>query len=218
MSKPDNDKNVSFGRQIIDQLTEQLAKAKRARAAESNRSGGTVINFSNQVNNDSLSEDPNHNHKFSSQELQLLLLNLLVDRVAPGYELIKALETLSNGFYSPGPGMVYPALTYLDELGHISVTLDGTRKSYSLSGVGKQYLTKHQPQVDAAWLKLTKVPRRDFVHGKAEDNEYANWTPELIEARRSLQQVLAQRSNAPVSEQRRITEVLLQAARAISGK
>ena len=71
--------------------------------------------------------------KFTSEDLQLMLLVLLADRPSHGYELIKALDARSNGFYSPSPGMVYPALTYLEELGYVSVTLEGNRKRYELS-------------------------------------------------------------------------------------
>ena len=59
--------------------------------------------------------------KLGSADLQLLLLALLAEKPSHGYELIKALEERSSGYYSPSPGMVYPALTYLEELGHASV-------------------------------------------------------------------------------------------------
>src|SRR5579871_6237691 len=59
--------------------------------------------------------------KLSSADLQLLLLALLAEKPSHGYELIKALEERTTGYYSPSPGMVYPALTYLEEIGHASV-------------------------------------------------------------------------------------------------
>ncbi|MFP4906529.1 PadR family transcriptional regulator, partial [Paraburkholderia sp. BR14261] len=43
--------------------------------------------------------------KFTSEDLQLMLLVLLAERPSHGYELIKALDARSNGFYSPSPGM-----------------------------------------------------------------------------------------------------------------
>lgn len=46
--------------------------------------------------------------KFSADDLQLLLLSLLEEKPSHGYELIKALETRTNGFYKPSPGVVYP--------------------------------------------------------------------------------------------------------------
>ncbi|MCO8648820.1 PadR family transcriptional regulator, partial [Burkholderia multivorans] len=44
--------------------------------------------------------------QFTSDDLQLLLLALLAEQPSHGYELIKALDTRSSGFYSPSPGMV----------------------------------------------------------------------------------------------------------------
>ena len=52
--------------------------------------------------------------RLASGDLQLVLLALLAERASHGYELIKALEERSGGFYSPSPGMVYPALTWLE--------------------------------------------------------------------------------------------------------
>src|SRR5271170_7225034 len=56
--------------------------------------------------------------KFAAADLQLLILALLAEKPSHGYEIIKALDERSGGFYSPSPGMVYPALTYLEEIGH----------------------------------------------------------------------------------------------------
>jgi hypothetical protein len=59
--------------------------------------------------------------KLGGDDLQLVILALLEQKPRHGYEIIKALEELSGGFYSPSPGTIYPALTYLEELGNSSV-------------------------------------------------------------------------------------------------
>src|SRR5262245_48568779 len=51
-------------------------------------------------------------------ELRLIVLSLLADGPRHGYDLIKAMEERSNGFYSPSPGVIYPTLTFLEEAGH----------------------------------------------------------------------------------------------------
>src|SRR3984885_3967400 len=78
--------------------------------------------------------------KLGSAHLQLLLLALLAEKPSHGYELIKAVEERSSGYYSPSPGMVYPALTYLEEIGYASVALEGTRKLYTITDEGRAYL------------------------------------------------------------------------------
>ncbi|HEV2332187.1 MAG TPA: PadR family transcriptional regulator, partial [Gammaproteobacteria bacterium] len=54
--------------------------------------------------------------KLASGDLQLVILSLLADKPRHGYEIIKDVEERSGGFYSPSPGVVYPALTYLEEI------------------------------------------------------------------------------------------------------
>src|SRR5277367_1130133 len=85
--------------------------------------------------------------KLGSADLQLLLLALLAERPSHGYELIKALDERSNGYYAPSPGMVYPALTYLEEIGHASVEAEGTKKRYTISEAGLDHLEKNRAAV-----------------------------------------------------------------------
>ena len=165
----------------------------------------------------------NRGRKVSSQDLQLLLLALLADKPAHGYELIKALETLSNGFYAPSPGMVYPALTYLEELGLLTVTQEGNRKSYSLSEAGREHLAQNKDRVDMMLAKLEHIGakmdsmRRAYSGEAGADEDEGGWLPELIEAKHALKKALWQRINSKPEEQKRIAEVLMQAARAITG-
>ena len=80
--------------------------------------------------------------KLASVDLQLLILGLLAEKPRHGYEIIKALDERSKGFYVPSPGMVYPALTYLEEIGHATVEADGARKLYHITEAGKEQLEK----------------------------------------------------------------------------
>ncbi|OLL28387.1 PadR family transcriptional regulator [Burkholderia sp. SRS-W-2-2016] len=161
--------------------------------------------------------------KFSSDDLQLMLLSLLDAQPSHGYELIKALETRSNGFYTPSPGMVYPALTYLEELGYVSVQLEGNRKRYALSDAGREYLNANRERVDLMFARLTHIARkmdsvrRAFAGEEPADVSEGGWVPELIEARRTLKTELLRRDSAPADEQRRIAAILMRAAREITG-
>src|SRR5882724_12743628 len=87
--------------------------------------------------------------KLASGDLQLLILKLLDEKSRYGYEIIKELDERSKGFYVPSPGMVYPALTYLDEIGHATVAADGSRKLYHITDAGKLYLDEHRATVDS---------------------------------------------------------------------
>ena len=55
---------------------------------------------------------------FAHGDLRLVLLNLIAEKPRHGYELIKAIEEAAGGAYSPSPGVIYPTLTLLEELGY----------------------------------------------------------------------------------------------------
>ena len=162
--------------------------------------------------------------KFSSDDLQLLLLALLAERASHGYELIKELDARSAGFYSPSPGMVYPALTYLEELGYAAVETSGNKKSYSLLPAGHEYLQAHRARVDELLSILVYMARRmTFLRGAmAEEsgNRHGDgWLAEFVEARHTLKRALLLKSAAGPDEQRRVAAILDRATEAInSGK
>src|SRR5229473_6919590 len=98
--------------------------------------------------------------KLASVDLQLLILGLLAEKPRHGYEIIKELDERSKGFYVPSPGMVYPALTYLEELGHATVAVDGARKLYSITEPGKAHLEKNLSTADALLAQFGLVGER----------------------------------------------------------
>ncbi|WP_370653483.1 PadR family transcriptional regulator [Caballeronia sp. Lep1P3] len=156
--------------------------------------------------------------KFSSDDLQLLLLAMLAEAPRHGYELIKALADRSNGFYAPSPGMVYPALTYLEEIGHATVEMDGNRKRYALSDAGRAHLAANRERVDLMLAKLLHFARKMDLVRRAyagEDIEQSatdgGWVPELIAARHALKRALLLRTDASPDEQRRIAAILARA-------
>ncbi|RKP50678.1 PadR family transcriptional regulator [Trinickia fusca] len=163
--------------------------------------------------------------KFSGEDLQLMLLALIEEAPRHGYELIKALETRSNGFYAPSPGMVYPALTYLEELGYVTVQQEGNRKRYEIAQAGRDYLAAHRDQVDLILAKLSYIAhkmdsvRRAYAASDDEGvgHDMSNWHPKLVEARYALKLALLRRADAGEQEQRRIAEILLRAAAEIEG-
>lgn len=98
--------------------------------------------------------------KLSSEELQLVLLALLAERPAHGYELIRLLEQKSGGFYAPSPGMIYPALTYLEEIGYAAVTQEGNRKLYTLTDEGRAHFEANRLQAENILDALARIGSR----------------------------------------------------------
>jgi DNA-binding PadR family transcriptional regulator len=98
--------------------------------------------------------------KLSSADLQLLLLALLGEKERHGYDLIKAIEERSKGFYVPSPGVIYPALTYLEEAGDVSAEAQGARKLYSLTDAGRARLEGERANVDELVSQLDELGRK----------------------------------------------------------
>jgi len=163
--------------------------------------------------------------KLASIDLQLLILGLLADKPCHGYEIIKALDERSKGFYVPSPGMVYPALTYLEELGHATVEPDGIRKLYHITEAGRRYLDEHRAPADALFAQFGRVAqrmerlRRALNADEESGNDQERRGPkELMRARRDLKLALADKWDSSPGEQRRIAAILERAAAEILGE
>jgi DNA-binding PadR family transcriptional regulator len=164
--------------------------------------------------------------KLSSGDLQLLILKLLDEKSRYGYEIIKELDERSKGFYVPSPGMVYPALTYLEEIGHATIAVDGARKLYSATESGKEHLAKNLTTADALIAQFDRVGERMDRVRRALDAEESGEEPdqerrgsrELHRARRDLKLALADKWHSSREEQQRIAAILTRAAAEIAGK
>jgi DNA-binding PadR family transcriptional regulator len=159
--------------------------------------------------------------KLASVDLQLLILGLLAEKPRHGYEIIKALDERSKGFYVPSPGMVYPALTYLEEIGHATVEADGARKLYHITDAGKEHLDSNQSTADALFAQFGRVGERmDRVRramrveetGEESGAEHERrGSKELQRARRELKAALIDKWDASREEQQRVAEILKRA-------
>jgi len=164
--------------------------------------------------------------KLGSSDLQLLILKLLAEKPRHGYEVIKELDERSKGFYVPSPGMVYPALTYLEEIGHATVAADGSRKLYSITESGTQHLTENLAAADALLTQFGRVgDRMDRVRQAMQDDagdqdlggRQAGGRRELKRAMHDLRSALSEKLHASAEEQQRIASILQRAATEIEG-
>lgn len=94
---------------------------------------------------------------FDSAELQLLLLSLAGEQPAHGYELIRGIEARSNGGYSPSPGVVYPALTFMEEAGLLEGVQEGARKNYRATEEGKAHIAANADAVAKLQARLASL-------------------------------------------------------------
>ena len=92
---------------------------------------------------------------FDSGELKLVILALIAERPRHGYELMKDLGERVGGEYTPSPGVIYPTLTLLEEMGFATQTTDANnRKLYAVTPEGEKFLADNKPQIDAIFARL----------------------------------------------------------------
>jgi len=100
-----------------------------------------------------------HGRLFDHGELRLVILSLIAEKPRHGYEIIKAIEERLGGAYSPSPGVVYPTLTLLEELGHIEVAQagEGGRKLSSVSLAGQAWLTENAATLESVNERMRRA-------------------------------------------------------------
>jgi DNA-binding PadR family transcriptional regulator len=86
---------------------------------------------------------------FDYGELRFLLLAMIAERPRHGYELIKAIEERFGGSYTPSPGVIYPTLSWLDDMGYARIdTEEAGRKRYRITAEGEAFLVANRAAVD----------------------------------------------------------------------
>ena len=86
---------------------------------------------------------PREGRMFDGGELKLVILALIAEKPRHGYEIIKTLSERVGGDYSPSPGVVYPTLTMLEEMGYASAAQDEQgRKLYAVTPEGEKQLAE----------------------------------------------------------------------------
>src|ERR1700719_2568739 len=93
-------------------------------------------------------------------DLRLIALALIAEQPRHGYDIMKALEETTAGWYSPSPGIVYPTLTYLEEMGYVTAQADGAKKLYTITEPGRAYLAENRDFVDAVLDRLASFGDR----------------------------------------------------------
>jgi DNA-binding PadR family transcriptional regulator len=152
--------------------------------------------------------------RLGSADLQLLILALLEERPCHGYELIKTIEERSDGFYSPSPGVIYPALTFLEEIGHAHSEQEGTRKLYRITPEGRCHLATRRTTAEAILDALSRIGGRmhdvrEAFAGVGDSEGIAS--DELHRARHALKHALHRKRGCDAAEARRIAKILSRA-------
>ena len=105
-----------------------------------------------------------HHHRgrrariFDQGDLRLIMLDLIAEAPRHGYEIIKLIEERVGGAYSPSPGVVYPTLTLLEEMGFATVgSTDGARKHYAITPEGRAHLDANRAGIDTLRARMDQI-------------------------------------------------------------
>jgi DNA-binding PadR family transcriptional regulator len=111
-----------------------------------------------------------HSRLFGKGDLKYVILDLLKDKPSHGYEIIRALEERSHGFYSPSAGSVYPTLQLLEDMGYVSSTEQDGKKVYAITDEGRGFLKERKENIDKIkehmkdfWTPENRVEIREIV-------------------------------------------------------
>jgi len=129
---------------------------------------------------------------FAHGDLHLIVLHLVAEKPRHGYEIIKAIEAMVGGSYTPSPGTIYPALSMLEDQGHVTVEAgEGNRKLYRVTASGQEYLAANHGMVGRLLERMAAV-------GAAQAETAA---PQVFRAVETLKTALRQRlGQGPLSE------------------
>ncbi|MDE1168029.1 MAG: PadR family transcriptional regulator [Pseudomonas sp.] len=130
---------------------------------------------------------------FAPGDLKLLLLALVAEQPCHGYDLIRQIEGMFDGAYSPSPGVIYPTLTFLEESEMISGDAQGGKKLYSVTQAGRQSLLDQaialdgvRTRIDVSKRSLRGHDRPAEIHEAVHNLRHAlqlhhgRWSPEEI--------------------------------------
>jgi len=101
-------------------------------------------------------------------EIRYLVLDAIKERPRHGYEVIQHIEERAGGTYRPSPGVIYPTLQMLEELGHASIVEQDGRKAYAITDAGRADLAENQRSVDDFYGRVEEEPWEAYAEDFAE--------------------------------------------------
>ena len=90
-------------------------------------------------------------------DLRLLILKLVDEAPRHGYDLIREIETRTGGAYVPSPGVIYPALEALLDLGWVEAETEGMRRLFRTTAEGKAQLEAEATTLARIELRLADL-------------------------------------------------------------
>jgi DNA-binding PadR family transcriptional regulator len=101
---------------------------------------------------------------FEAGALRYIVLQMIAEQPRHGYEIIKDIEQRTGGGYAPSPGVIYPLLSMLEDLGHVVVTQDSNKKLHTITAEGQAFLDENRGFVKAIFARMSRSGRERGEH------------------------------------------------------
>jgi DNA-binding PadR family transcriptional regulator len=101
-------------------------------------------------------------------EIRYLVLEAIAEQARHGYEIIQHIEERAHGAYRPSPGVIYPTLQMLEELGEARVVEREGRKVYEITDQGRRELDRNRPAVEDFYRRFEQEPWESYAEDFAE--------------------------------------------------
>jgi DNA-binding PadR family transcriptional regulator len=166
----------------------------------------------------------------ASGDLRLIALYLIEQQPRHGYDLIKAIEEKTGGIYVPSPGVVYPALTFLEEAGYVTSVAEANKRLYTITDEGRTHLADNRTAVETTLAHLARIgeqfakvrahweqAERGFTGAPPRpDRDMDDVEPAVNEARKELKAAIKEAAqNRDPANQQRLAGILRRAAEEI---
>ncbi|CAN7167072.1 PadR family transcriptional regulator [Pseudomonas brassicacearum] len=144
---------------------------------------------------------------FAAGDLKLLSLALIAEQPCHGYDLIRRIENMFDGAYSPSPGVIYPTLSFLEMSAMVTCGVDDGKKCYSVTDAGRLLLEDQAQALDEVRTRIEISKRTLRGHDRP---------PEIQEAVYNLRHALQKHPGLWSPEEiRRVRDLLNDTAKAI---
>jgi DNA-binding PadR family transcriptional regulator len=105
--------------------------------------------------------------------LKYIVLKIIKDKPIHGYEIMKTVELLSKGQWTPSAGSIYPILESLESKGYIQSEEIDRRKVYSITQEGMaalDHMTQEKLELLKEMSRLINIVIESTDNKKADNN------------------------------------------------
>jgi DNA-binding PadR family transcriptional regulator len=106
--------------------------------------------------------------------LKYIVLKIIKDKPIHGYEIMKTVELLSKGQWTPSAGSIYPILESLESKGFVQSEETDRRKVYSITPAGTEaldHMTQEKLELLKEMSRLINIVIESTDNSKADYND-----------------------------------------------